>query len=133
METTPADPRADIIRVPVSADRPADTVNMPKIEFAESEYEFGEVAEGEVVRHRFPFTNIGPRPLVITNARSTCGCTVPQYPEAPVAPGDTASILVEFDTNGKEGRQDKPVTLTANTYPSETTIRISGEVASTSD
>ena len=118
-----------IIRFPVSADGTVDTAGSAVLRFRESAHDFGTVAEGELVRYRFPFRNAGKRPLVITHARSTCGCTVPDYPRSPIAPGDTGSVLVVFDTDGKAGPQRKPITLTANTYPNHTTIDVYGTVA----
>jgi len=96
--------------------------------FTEPIYEFGSVSQGEVVKHEFTFTNTGTQPLLITDARSTCGCTVPSYPKQPVAPGEEAVISVAFDTKNKSGRQSKPVTITANTYPATTTIYVAGTV-----
>lgn len=119
---------ADIIRNPVSANDPIDTVNVAKITFDEKAYEFGEVAEGEVVEHTFSFTNTGKAPLIIQGARSTCGCTVPSWPEGPIAPGETGSLHVRFDTKNKKSRQVKPVTVTANTYPATTQVYLRGFV-----
>ncbi|MGB3800491.1 MAG: DUF1573 domain-containing protein [Lewinella sp.] len=118
---------AAIIRSPV-ADPTPDTASVATMVFEETEHLFGEVDEGTIVRHTFAFTNTGKAPLLITDARSTCGCTVPSYPKDPVAPGETGSVQVVFNTTHKYGRQRKPVTLTANTYPSMTTIYVDGTV-----
>jgi len=119
---------ADIVRNPITANAPIDTVNVAKIEFEETEYDFGTVLEGISVDHEYVFTNTGKVPLVITDARSTCGCTVPEYPKKPVAPGEKGSIKVKFNSAGKKGNQSKPVTLTANTYPAFTKVYIKGYV-----
>lgn len=122
-------PNAALIRSPVDAgDGTVDTNAVARMTFAESTYEFGAVSQGEVVTHEFTFTNTGAQPLLITDARSTCGCTVPSYPQQPVAPGAEAVISVAFDTKNKAGRQSKPVTITANTYPATTTIYVAGTV-----
>jgi|GEM_PF-451364 hypothetical protein len=123
-------PNAALIRNPVDQDDDAvDTTNVARIRFAEDlEFRFNEVKEGSIVTHDFKFTNDGTVPLLITNARSTCGCTVPSYPETPVAPGDSGVISVAFDTKNKSGRQRKPVTITANTYPASTVIYMDGTV-----
>ncbi|WP_116105677.1 DUF1573 domain-containing protein [Lewinella sp. IMCC34191] len=118
---------AAIIRSPLAEPVP-DSAAAAVMEFAETEYRFGEVEEGAIIRHTFEFTNTGSAPLLITDARSTCGCTVPSYPDKPVAPGETGSVEVVFNTTHKYGRQRKPVTLTANTYPSMTTIYVDGTV-----
>lgn len=120
-------PNASIIRSPV-ADPEADPAEAATLTFEETNYNFGSVTEGETVSHVYAFTNTGKVPLLITDARSTCGCTVPTYPEKPVAPGESGEIVVTFDTAGKEGRQSKPVTITANTYPAVTTVYITGQV-----
>ncbi|WP_020571830.1 DUF1573 domain-containing protein [Neolewinella persica] len=123
-------PNAALIRNPVDAGVDnIDTVNVAKLSFAEAnKFTFGSVKEGEVVNHDFTFTNTGKVPLLITKARSTCGCTVPAYPEQPVAPGEGGVISVAFDTKNKYGQQTKAVTITANTYPASTVVYIDGTV-----
>ena len=102
------------------------------ISFAESTYDFGEVMDGEKVEHTYVFTNTGAEPLVISNAKGSCGCTVPSWPKEPIAPGESGEILVRFDSGGKGrvggGAQTKTVTITANTTPPDTRITIKGTV-----
>jgi hypothetical protein len=117
-----------IIRFPVSGDGTADTANLPKFRFSESSFNFGTVDEGAIVSHRFSFQNVGKEPLIIQRGTSTCGCTVPEFPKSPIAPGDTSSVKVVFNTDNKSGEQKKPVTLTANTYPSQTVLSLEGIV-----
>lgn len=107
---------------------PDDTVNVAKIEFTEQVYDYGTVKAGEKVEHTFKFKNVGVAPLIIEGAKSTCGCTVPQYPKEPIAPGETGEIAVKFDSKNKSGRQRKPVNITANTWPKLTTVHIDGTV-----
>ncbi|HNE30288.1 MAG TPA: DUF1573 domain-containing protein, partial [Saprospiraceae bacterium] len=76
----------------------------------------------------FKFKNVGSEPLLITNCKGSCGCTVPTWPKEPIPPGATGEIKVEFNTKGKPGRQSKRVTVTANTVPTETFLEIAGEV-----
>jgi hypothetical protein len=123
------DTEAAIIRNPVDTrGEEIDTANVALLNFNETEFKFGKVKVGTVINHDFPFTNTGSVPLLITKARSTCGCTVPSYPEAPIAPGESGVISVSFDTKNKNGRQRKPVTIIANTYPATTTIYVDGNV-----
>ncbi len=96
--------------------------------FSESTFDFGEVDEGEKVSHVYEFTNTGNEPLVISNAKGSCGCTVPKWPKTPIAPGETGEILVEFNSKGKPGKQTKRVTVTANTDPAQTFLTITGQV-----
>ena len=118
---------ASIIRNPVSL-QSSDTINVARLTFEETEYDFGEIDEGGVVKHTFEFTNTGKAPLIITHARSTCGCTIPKWPENPIPAGEKGEIYVEFDTKGKGGYQGKPVTVTANTFPSQTVVTVKGRV-----
>lgn len=119
---------SSIIRSPINADGTVDSVNVAKMYFEEPIFDFGEVDEGAVVVHEFKFTNNGKVPLVIQNANSTCGCTIPDWPKEMIAPGKSGVIKVEFDTKGKPDFQEKPVTITANTYPSMTKVFLKGMV-----
>jgi len=107
------------------------------IDFGESTYDFGEVMEGEKVNHKYTFTNTGSEPLIISNAKGSCGCTVPNWPRTPIAPGETADIDVTFDSKGKGkvggNLQSKRVTITANTDPANTYLTIKGKVNKTEE
>lgn len=102
------------------------------IEFEETEYDFGTVMEGEKVVNVYKFKNTGSEPLIISNAKATCGCTVPSWPREPIAPGESGEIKVQFDSKnkGKVGGQvqSKRVTITANTDPVNTYVTIKGKV-----
>lgn len=119
---------SSIIRSPVSGDGTVDSVNVAKIEFEQPIFEFGEVDEGAVVKHEFKFVNKGKVPLTIQNAHSTCGCTIPDWPKDLIPPGEGGVIKVEFDTKGRSEFQEKPIIITANTYPSVTKIFVRGIV-----
>ncbi len=124
---------ADIIRSPISAKKPLDTMNLAKMDFEGAIFDFGTVVEGTKVAHTFRFKNSGKTALVIYAARSTCGCTIPTYPKEPIPPGESSQIEVKFDTEKKIDLQNKPVTITANTYPSETVIQLKGIVKTNKD
>lgn len=98
------------------------------IQYEQEKFNFGTCDEGEIVKHIFKFKNTGNEPLIISNAKGSCGCTVPTWPKEPVPPGGTSDIKVEFNSKGKPGAQSKRVTVTANTIPTETFLEISGEV-----
>ncbi|MCF8281344.1 MAG: DUF1573 domain-containing protein [Bacteroidales bacterium] len=119
---------SSIIRSPVSADGKVDSTNVAKMDFEQPIFEFGEVDEGAVVKHEFVFKNNGKVPLVIQNAHSTCGCTIPDWPKEMIAPGESGVIKVEFNTKGKSEFQEKPVIISANTYPSITKVFVRGIV-----
>ncbi len=121
-------PNADLIRNPASANQPLDTNQLARITYEEPEFNFGETNEGSVVEHKFKFRNTGNVPLVIQKARSTCGCTIPEWPEDPIPPGGTGEITAKFNTEGKPGEQKKQIRVTANTYPNETKVVLYGLV-----
>lgn len=119
---------AGLIRNPVGPDGALDTNQLARIHFAESEFDFGTANEGDVITHAFVFTNTGNVPLLIQNARSTCGCTIPEWPQEPIAPGASGKILAKFNTEGKEKFQEKRIYITANSYPNETSVLLKGNV-----
>ena len=89
---------------------------------------FGKVTEGDLAQHVYKFKNTGKAPLVITNASGSCGCTVPSWPKEPIAPGAGGEIKVSYNSTGKSGREEKEITVLANTIPNKTTLRISALV-----
>lgn len=102
--------------------------NYPVMTFSMDEYDFGTVDEGTVVEHEFTFTNTGKAPLIVVNAKSSCGCTVPTWSKEPIAPGESGSMMVKFNTNGKPNAQTKAITVTANTEKGTESVRIKGFV-----
>ncbi|MFL1896949.1 DUF1573 domain-containing protein [Aquimarina sp. 2-A2] len=110
--------------VEIAAERDAKNTEFPVMTFAEIEHDFGTINEGDVVEHTFSFTNTGKTPLVIVNAKGSCGCTVPSYPTEPIAPGATGEMLVKFNSSGKPNQQNKTVTITANTETGKEVIKI---------
>ncbi|MCY7359409.1 MAG: DUF1573 domain-containing protein [Rudanella sp.] len=91
---------------------------MPKIDLKEKQvFDFGEIMEGDTVEHNFAFTNTGEYPLIINNITASCGCTTPEWPRDPIAPGQQSSIKVRFNSKGKMGMQNKTITIFANTEP----------------
>jgi len=119
---------ADIIRNPITANHPKDTVNVAKMEFDATRYHFGEVKEGTIIKHIFSFTNTGKAPLIISDAKSTCGCTIPEWPKNPILAGESGAITVRFNTDQKIDHQVKPVFITANTHPSKNEVQLIGTV-----
>lgn len=118
----------DIIKMPITADGKRDTKNVPKLEFEQDVINFGRVKEGEIVEADFIFKNVGNAPLLITNAQSTCGCTVPRFPQELIQPGEGDTIKVKFDTKNRPNWQSKPVTIYSNTYPNQTVVTLEGLV-----
>ena len=120
-------------QAPQTADaQAAPTGPVTTMEFDKVEHDYGTIMEGEKVRHTFTFTNTGDEPLIISNCKGSCGCTVPQCPTTPVATGEKGEIVVEFNSRGKGkvgGKPDqKRVTITANTNPPQTFLTLKGIV-----
>ncbi|PKA82079.1 uncharacterized protein DUF1573 [Ulvibacter sp. MAR_2010_11] len=109
--------------VAAAADRDANSAGVPVMTFDEVEYDFGTIEQNAPQEHVFKFTNTGTAPLVIVDAKSSCGCTVPEYTKAPVAPGEKGEMLVKFNGSGKN-QVSKTVTITANTAAGTETIKI---------
>jgi len=113
-EVSPAEPIADIAKT--------------SFEFPETEYDFGKINQDTENRKVFSFTNTGKEPLIIEKAVGSCGCTVPNYPKEPIAPGKSAEIEVIYKPGKQKGNQSKTVTITANTDPKNTMLYIKADV-----
>jgi hypothetical protein len=98
------------------------------VKFDELSYDWGTIAEGEKMTHVFKFKNTGTNDMIISDAHGSCGCTVPEWPKEPIKPGKSSQIKVIFDSKGKSGDQNKSVTITANTEPSNVVLMIKGKV-----
>ena len=94
----------------------------------EDAHEFGEITVPSVVSHRFTFVNTGQSPLVVLQVSASCGCVVTNWPQDPIAIGDTSSIKVAFDSEGREGIQLKRIYVTANTEPAQHILTMQGTV-----
>ena len=87
----------------------------PKIELENSDFDFGDITQGDKVSHIFKFKNIGKSDLVILDAHASCGCTVPEWTKKPIKSGESGEINIIFNSEGKMGAQQKTVTLRTNT------------------
>lgn len=125
----PVEIDVDLINVPVSGYEKMDPKGLPKFSFDEEIIDVGEISQGTIVTRLFEFENSGGSPLLITDVRSTCGCTVSKdWPTQPIEPGGRGSIEVTFDSEGKSGMQDKPVSIVANTSPETSVVRLKAMV-----
>jgi hypothetical protein len=98
------------------------------ISFTEYEHNFGNVNEGEKVGCIFSFQNKGTASLIINSATTSCGCTVSKYSRKPIAPGYTGTLEVIFDTSGREGIQNKTITVRSNATIPVVLLKITAEV-----
>jgi hypothetical protein len=110
--------------VEVASNRDEAQKKVPVMSFDKSEHDFGTITQGTPQETIFKFTNTGDAPLIITDAKSSCGCTVPEYPKnTPIAPGDTGSMVVKFNGSG-QNQVTKTITVTANTAKGSELLRI---------
>lgn len=100
----------------------------PKIKFETSEYDFGEIIEGDTISYKFEFVNDGKVPLEIISADATCGCTRPSFPFIPIEPGDKGYIGVQYISINKDGDQKPEITVKSNGTPAITTLFLKGFV-----
>ncbi len=107
---------------------PVQVVDGAKIEFEKMVHDYGSIEYGANGQCTFDFKNTGNAPLIISNAKGSCGCTVPSWPKEPIAPGATATITVKYDTK-RPGAINKSVTITSNAVDEPTAVlRIKGNV-----
>jgi hypothetical protein len=133
----PASPDAVIAPEPTIAPPPAPEAAVqappadgkyPVMKFGKALHDFGTIAEGDKVEYTFAFKNTGEADLIITDAKGSCGCTVPEFPKDPIKPGASGNIKVSFNSAGKPGQQQKTVTITTNTQSRTETLNIKASV-----
>jgi hypothetical protein len=112
------------------AKRDEEVKNMPKthIEVLETKFDFGDMKEGDKVRHTWIVKNAGEHPLIISNVQTSCGCTVPSFSKEPVAPGKQGEITLEFNSAGKPGDVNKNALIIANADNAPFSIGFSARV-----
>lgn len=101
-----------------------------KIEFKTETIDYGTIEKGSNGVREFEFTNTGDAPLIISNVTSTCGCTIPKKPDAPILPGKTGVIEVKYDTN-RVNPIRKTITVISNADTPSVALKIKGEVVNT--
>jgi hypothetical protein len=99
----------------------------PVFEFENEVIDYGEIAANSDGNRVFKFKNVGKSPLIISQVKGSCGCTVPTKPEKPIMPGETGEIKVKYATN-RIGPFSKTVTITSNAYEDTKILRIKGRV-----
>lgn len=123
----------DVVHNPISASGDNDLGDLPVFEFRETLHDFGTVIEGEKVMYSFVFKNTGGADLIISSVAASCGCTATKFTKEPIPPGKEGIITVTFDSTKRRGFQNKAVTVSANTQPNKTVLRIKAKVISPSD
>ena len=98
-----------------------------QIEFKSETVDYGEIEKGSNGVRVFEFTNTGTAPLIISKVSSSCGCTIPKKPEAPILPGKTGEIQVKYDTN-RVGPIRKAITVISNAGTPTKVLKIKGTI-----
>lgn len=102
---------------------------LAEMTFESKEFDFGTIDEGDVIDAVFVFENTGESDLIITKAKASCGCTVPEWPkDKAIKPGEKGEIKAQFKSKGKRNKQNKSVTLTVNTLSGKEVIYVKGFV-----
>jgi hypothetical protein len=116
------------VNIAATADGTAPKGMEPIMTFDTEMHDFGKITQGERVKYSFKFKNTGKSEMIISDAKGSCGCTVPEIPKKPIAPGAEAVIGVEFNSEGKHGMNEKTVTIVSNSNPHTKVITIKAEV-----
>jgi hypothetical protein len=107
----------------LKAQTPEGPKSGPIITFTESAHDFGDIIQGDSVMHIFKFKNSGTSPLIISEVITTCGCTAPKFTKEAVMPGKAGEILITYRSAGKQGLQNKIITILSNS--TNTPVRLS--------
>tara|TARA_B100000214_G_scaffold271466_1_gene201767 strand:- start:108 stop:521 length:414 start_codon:yes stop_codon:yes gene_type:complete len=118
----------DLATSQLSSVQDPETVKMPKIEFQNDVFDFLEIFQNQSITNDFILKNIGNAPLLIRSVKGSCGCTIAEWPEEFINPGDNAIIKVTFNSGNRKGEQKKTVTLVTNAIPSVKVLTIKGTV-----
>nr|NQU94151.1 DUF1573 domain-containing protein [Bacteroidota bacterium] len=110
-----------------ATEAPVKNPNAPEIAFDKTVHDYGTVQYQGDGKCEFNFTNTGKEPLILTNVRSSCGCTVPKWPREPILPGQSDVIYVEYKTN-RVGKINKTITVQSNATTKNVVLRIKGQV-----
>jgi len=117
---------SDMVNVPATASgQKPEAGSQPQFSFETESHDFGRITQGEKVSYSFKFKNSGASDLIISDARGSCGCTVPKYPREPIHANTSSAIDVTFDSDGKVGKVEKTVMISANTSPNSKILKIS--------
>lgn len=123
-----SDVDSSIINVPASANG-TNLEEVPIFVFENLNYDFGQISQGEKVTYTYRFKNTGKSDLIIAKVEGSCGCTVMKgWPKHPIKPGGNGKIDVIFDSAGRRGKQNKSISVVANTIPSTTVLKLEGEI-----
>ena len=120
---------SSIINMPVGADQIIDTSVAAHLDFETTLVDWDTIRNGQKFTQVFKFTNTGKRPAIISDVKTSCGCTATTYTKDPVQPGESGQIEVTFNSSGRLGYQKKSINVIGNTYPPRTLLYLQGFVS----
>lgn len=120
--------KKDKMVVPVTVKSVQEVKDPTTVQIIDSVYDFGKTTEGEIVEFSYRFKNTGDKPLVVTEAHASCGCTIPEKPERPILPGEIGYIKVKFNSDNRPGEAHKTVTVNSNANPPFPELLLKGTV-----
>lgn len=119
----------ELVNNPTSIDtNEVDMTQTGLLVFEDTVHDFGSLKEGEIIQHDFEYTNKGSKEVIITSAKGSCGCTVPEFDTEPIAPGEKGTMKVTFNSDGKPGYNEKNVQISTNGIPSKYRLTILAKV-----
>jgi len=118
----------DMVGIPATSEKGIDRTALPEMEFEEEVFDFGTITQGEKVSHEFKFENTGDKDLIVEKAYADCGCTVPEVPRQPIAPGEENVIKVTFDSDKKIGIVTKSISIVTNCIPNTRVVKIKADI-----
>ena len=119
---------SDLVSNPISADENHKKSKLPVMEFETTSHDFGIIVKGEKVANIYKFKNTGGADLIITDAKASCGCTVPKYSKKPIKPGEEGQIEVIFNSAGYSGSVHKSINVLTNAQPNTVRLEIEAEI-----
>ncbi len=118
---------SNIVNNPSSASESPNN-GVARIEFENEVHDFGKLIQGEKVTYAFKFKNTGDGNLIISDVGTSCGCTIPKYTTNPIKPGESGTVRVTFESEGRRGFQNKTVSVVTNTQPNTKVLKIKAQI-----
>ncbi|MBN2746682.1 MAG: DUF1573 domain-containing protein [Bacteroidales bacterium] len=120
----------DLISNPNTAGKNSSQTALPIISFSNTEHDFGKIVDGVKVSYTFKFKNTGDADLIISQVKSSCGCTATKYTKEPIPPGGEGKVQLTFDSSNRRGFNTKVATVLTNSQPNTQILKISAMVVS---
>tara|TARA_B100000809_G_scaffold263627_1_gene317333 strand:+ start:18439 stop:18891 length:453 start_codon:yes stop_codon:yes gene_type:complete len=114
--------------IEIAKERDLKSENLAIVSFDKVSYDFGTIDEGDTIETSFIITNTGKSDLLISNAKASCGCTIPTWPKEAIKSGESSPMHVKFNSKGKRNKISKTITLTTNSGLGRETVKITGFV-----